>query len=81
MEWCGVRYDAEFLPGGGYRCDCGGRQRWVGTWRLDGRTLTIRERWVGYSRDPAEWVTWVIRLDGGMRRGRIEGSGSFVLLP
>lgn len=46
MLWRGTPYLARFGPGGEYsaRTPGGGGFRYFGTWRLDGPTLTVRER-------------------------------------
>lgn len=48
MAWYGSRYRTVLWAGGQYEAGIGpDGPRYVGTWRLDGDTLTIRERAVG----------------------------------
>jgi hypothetical protein len=84
MEWGSGEGWCELRPGGGLLCLWGHhRQRWHGTWKLEGDTLTVDE-W--RTPDAAnEWAEagppfrWVAVLEPGKLSGRLSGGGRFAL--
>lgn len=74
MHFGGTVYQTTFEPGGRYTARmCPSSTPWVGSWVLKGRVLVIVET------QDAEgvhgWMTWTIRLDRKLRRGRIAPPG------
>ncbi len=78
MVFCSIPYAATFSPDGHYTAS-GNGVRWVGSWSLGGtargRTLVIHETIEGVN----SWITFVVPLDGSMRRGVENYEGRFLL--
>lgn len=64
-HWGGSRYLVCFYHDGTYEAGYPEQDPWwVGTWRVEGRTLTVRER---HRTSPPEYgMTWRVTLDGAM---------------
>lgn len=72
MVWCGVEYRTTFAPGGSYEAR-GPEAVWVGSWKVEGRTLVIVE-----SQTPEcahSWMIYRVEMDGRLREGRTETGG------
>lgn len=77
LDWAGSPWTARFCPDGFYAGWCG-QSVWLGSWRLDGHVLTVRERPAAYWRPSSGWEsTWRVQL-GRDRHGRIDGRGATV---
>lgn len=63
LTWHGAQYKATFLPDGTYLLYCGGRQSYVGTWRIKDGTLYVEEWQTGES-PAASPYCWQTRADG-----------------
>lgn len=72
MTWGGAIFDVGFAPDGYYCC----QDRWEGSWRLDGNTLTVTE-WLRDSEFPP--TTWTAELVPGKREGKLRHGGVFRL--
>lgn len=71
MAWRGTQYLACFSPGGLYRAQSlDGSSEWVGTWRLAGDVLHVRER--GANSD--YWHDFAFPLTPN-RSGEVRGEG------
>ena len=78
MQWGGSPWDAQFRRDLSYEAVCG-QTRYVGTWRLNGRTLRIHECVWSQVECPECWRTYEIDLDEELRSGHIRGGVEFRL--
>lgn len=78
MLWAGVEYQATFAPGGAYEARHGSNTAWVGSWRLEGRTLWITES--ASPESPHSWQTYRVEMDRRCRAGDISPGGGRLTL-
>lgn len=85
MTWGQGEGDVVFTPdkpggaSGGYWCFWAGQQ-WVGSWRVDGKTLRVTEGVVPDRPDnvPENPLRWTVELDATGLAGKCECGGSFM---
>lgn len=61
LQWSTTNYVMHLSPDGRYEAGALFREAWKGEWRLQGRTLIVRE-----TQDGRTWIEWRVELDERM---------------
>lgn len=78
MLWSGHWDRATFHLQGGYQCRWHGTD-WVGTWSVNGNTLTVKETIPPQAGNAVSWLEWSAVMEPGTRQGKTAGDVPFEL--